>query len=243
MNVRDVMTRDVVTVTRETPLIEVARLLGERRISGIPVMADGVCVGVVSEADLLAKQLSRTGSHTALDWIFGVRPDPEEARRRAARTAAEAMSAPPLTISPQRPLRDAAALMVDRGVNRLPVIDDGRLVGIVTRADLVRAYLHLDEEIGDSIREKVLRTTMWLEPADFTVDVSEGRVRISGRVDRRSTAQIVQRLIGLVDGVVHVDGSISWELDDTRLAEPLETESEPGAASLADRDARQPLHR
>lgn len=245
MNVADVMTRDVVHVAPDAPLREVAQLLSERRISGVPVVDEaGTCVGVVSEADLLPKQLSRGPSQRLpLEWILGDRHDPEEQRRRAATTAAQAMSSPAVTIGPDRPLREAAGLMVERDVTRLPVVSEGALVGILTRADLVRAYLGLDEEIRRTVREHVLRTTMWLDPTRFSVDVRDGRVTVGGHVDRRSTARIITRLIGVVDGVVEVTSGIGWDFDDSHIGPPLETEPEPGAASIAARSVPQPIHR
>lgn len=244
MKVKDVMTSDVISVSPQTPLREVARILSDSRISGVPVVDEaGACIGVVSEGDLLAKQVSQPTSRRPLEWIFGERRDPEEARRRAATTAAEAMSSPVVTIDVDRPLRGAAALMVERDVNRLPVLADGKLVGIVSRADLVRAYLRQDDEILAAVRDDVLRRTMWLDPSDFDVSVRDGAVRVTGQVDRRSTARIVERLIGLVDGVVHVESGIGWEFDDSHLEPTAEAEPEPGAVSLAARDRPPPLHR
>jgi len=245
MQVRDVMTDAVVSVGRGTQLRDIARLLAAHRISGVPVVdEDDACVGVVSEGDLLVKHASRAqASRQPLDWIFGERRDPDEARRRGATIAEEAMTSPPIIIGPDRPIREAATLMVDHGVNRLPVVDSGRLVGIVSRADLVRAYLRLDEEIVRLVREDVLRRTMWLDPADFEVTANEGIVGILGSVDRRSTAQIVVRLIGVVEGVVRVESELTWEVDDTRLEPAGETEHEPGSASVTARERPQPLHR
>jgi CBS domain-containing protein len=244
MKVRDVMTRSVITVPPEMSLREVARLLTEHQISGVPVVdASGAILGVVSEADLLVKQLSRPVSHRPLDWIIGERHDPDELRRHAATTAAESMTSPAVSIDADRPLREAAAVMVDRSVNRLPVISDGRLVGIVTRADLVRAYLRLDQEIVHAITDEVIRRTMWLDPGAFAIEVHDGIVGIEGAVDRRSTARILEKLIGLVDGVAHVEAHLTWELDDTGLQPPGEVEHEPGAASVTARERPQPLHR
>lgn len=245
MNVSDVMTRGAISVSPQTPLRDVARLLTDQRISGVPVVdADGRCVGVVSEADLLAKQLSRPLSRRLpLEWLLGESHDPEELRRRAATTAAEAMTSPAVTIADDRPLREAAALMVDRGINRLPVVADGRLVGMLSRADLVRAYLRLDDEIEHAVRDEVIRHTMWLDPGSFDIDVREGIVRIRGQVDRRSTARILEKLIGLVDGVSAVEASINWELDDSNLRSSFETEPEPGAASVTARRRPPSLHR
>jgi CBS domain-containing protein len=244
MRVSDVMSRTLLSVPPDMPLRDVARLLNEHQISGVPVIDDGVCVGVVSEADLLVKQLGRPLSRRLpIEWIIGERHDPNELRRRAATTAREAMTSPAVTISADRPLREAAAIMVDRGVNRLPVVAEGRVIGIITRSDLVRAYLRLDAEILRVVREEILRGTMWLDPDALDVTVREGIVYLSGTVDRRSTARIIEKLVGLVDGVSHVICSLTWELDD-RAAEPAgETEREPGAASVTHREHPQPMHR
>ena len=244
MKVRDVMTREVTTVPPEMRLRDLAHILSERRISGVPVVdRDGAVIGVVSEADLLVKQLSRPVSRRLpLEWILGERHDPDELRRRAATVVEEAMSSPAITIEADRPLREAAALMVDRNVNRLPVIEDGRLVGIVSRADLVHAYLRLDDDIATAVADRVMRETMWLDPGAFEIDVREGVVRIGGSVDRRTTAGIIERLIGITDGVVEVQSALTWEWDDT-LVEPAEADRERGAASVVARDEPQPIHR
>lgn len=245
MKVRDVMTREVISVAPEAPLRDVARLLCEHRISGVPVVdAEGACIGVVSEADLLLKQVSRQQpARLSLEWFLSPPPDPDELRRRKAATAAAAMTSPALTIEADRPLREAASLMVDRGVNRLPVVSGTALVGMITRADLVRAYLGSDNEIGRAVREDLLRHTMWLDPADFDISVGEGVVRIAGRVDRRSTAGIVGRLIGLIDGVTEVRNAMTWQVDDTTFEPAGEAEREPGAASIIQRGRQQPMHR
>jgi predicted transcriptional regulator len=151
------------------------------------------------------------------------------------------MSSPAITIRPEASVHEAAALMVDSDVNRLPVVADGAMVGIVTRADLVRAYLRQDADIAFAVRERVLRRTMWLDPADFEIDVHDGIVRISGTVDRSSTAGIIERLIGLCDGVVGVRSNIGCRIDDSHL-EPAPQDPEPGAASIAARERPQAMH-
>lgn len=244
MRVSDVMTPSVVSVPPDMPLRDVARLLQEHRISGVPVVDEGACIGVVSEADLLVKQLGRSVSRRMpIEWILGEHHDPEELRRRAATTAREAMTSPAVTITEERPVREAAALMVDRKVNRLPVTRDGHLVGILTRSDLVRAYLRLDAEILRIVREEILRGTMWLDPDSLHVNVREAIVYLDGSVDRRSTARIIEKLVGLVDGVGRVVSSLTWELDDTGVPPASESEAEPGAASVTRREPLQPMHR
>lgn len=238
MNVRDVMTRKVVSVRSDTPLKEVARSLAEYGISGVPVVDEvGRVLGVVSEADLLLKEQDPPRSGRSIfAWLF----DREETRRIEAKlhatTAGEAMSAPPITVDAARSVREAAALMTRHRINRLPVLDDGRLAGIVTRADLVGTFLVPDGELRDRITRDVLRDTMWLEPGEVAVSVTEGVVRLEGTVDRRSTATILERLVGQHDGVVGVDSALAWELDDRAIGPVGDLDSEPTAASVTARE-------
>jgi CBS domain-containing protein len=243
MKVRDVMTRQVLTARPEMSLRDLALLLSEHRISGMPVLdGSGSVVGIVSEADILAKERGPAPAHSSgLSWIFGERVAPDELRRHAATTVGQAMTTPAITIDQDRPLREAAALMLDRGVNRLPVTANGLLVGILTRADLVRAYICRDNEALDAIRDQVIRRTMWLDPDDMVIEVREGIARIAGTVDRPSTAAIIERLTALVDGVDLVVNDLRWELDDSDLPPAGEADHEPGAASLVARERPRPL--
>ena len=227
------MTREVVTVAPGTPLREVARTLAERGISGAPVVdASGELIGVISEGDFLVKERGRSGRRPSRMFaLFGGGSEDSEQRRLSAETAVQAMSAPPVTIEEDRTLRETAALMIDRGVNRLPVMRDGRIVGIVTRADLVRAYMRRDDVTLRVIRDEILRDAMWVDPDALDVEVHEGHVRLAGTVDRRSTATIIQKLIGLVEGVDHVESFLTWDLDDTHLPS-APADREPGAASM-----------
>lgn len=217
MKIADVMTHPVVTVRRDAPLKDVARLLIEHGISGVPVAdADGAVVGVVSEADFLVKgQGAAKVRHRPLARLLG---ESSETRHQlevvAARTAEEAMSAPAVTIESGRPIHEAAAIMTSRRINRLPVVDGGRLVGIVTRADLLRAYLRTDEELADTIRNDVLLRILWLDPAGFDVSVHSGEAAIRGRVERRSTSEIIEETVRMVPGIVALDVQIPWAIDD-----------------------------
>lgn len=223
LTIRDVMTRPAMTVHFRTPLKDVARLLVEHRISGLPVTDDdGRVIGVISEADLLQKEQGADKvAHRHLARLLG---ETEETRNQlakvAARTAGEAMSSPAITIDVDRSLTEAAALMIRRGVNRLPVIDEGTLVGVVSRADLVRAYVRSDEELANVVRDEVLHRTMWLNPRVFDVIVTDGIVRITGSVERRSTATVIERITALIPGVVAVVSEIHWETDDRDVVAP-----------------------
>jgi CBS domain-containing protein len=243
MKVRDVMTRQVVTARPEMTLRDLALLLSEHRISGMPVVdGAGTILGIVSEADILAKERGPAPAHGAgLSWMFGQRTAPDELRHHAATTVGQAMTTPAICIDHDRPLREAAALMLDRNVNRLPVLENGLLVGILTRADLVRAYIRRDDEAREAIRDEVLRKTLWLDPDDMRIEVHEGIARLAGTVDRRSTAAIIERLVRLVDGVDQVESELGWELDDSEIEASEAVEREPGAASLAARERPRPL--
>ncbi len=213
VRVGDVMTRDVVSVTPDIPLKDVAAMLVERGISGLPVCGpDGVVVGVLSEADLLVKQggsPERSGGLFA--WLVETASAPDLAKLRA-HTAGEAMTAPAITVETASPVSEAARTMVSLGVNRLPVVEDGRLVGIVTRADLVRLFTRSDEEIARDIRQDVVKR-LWIAPERVEVDVEQGEVVLRGEVDTEVEAALLEKRIPLVAGVVGVRSELSWAVD------------------------------
>jgi len=222
--VRDVMTTPVLTVRPDTPLKDVARLLVDHAISGVPVVdEDGHVEGLISETDFLIKESGRGAiHHRPLGRFLGESAAAEaELARVHAVAAREAMTAPAVVIDPDRPLREAAELMVARHINRLPVVDAaGRLVGIVSRADIVRTFARPDAELERTIRDHVVVETLGLEPADVALAVAEGVVRVRGTLDRRSTAEILERLIRQVDGVVAVEPDLAWQLDDSAIEAP-----------------------
>ena len=213
VRVGDVMTRDVVSVTPETPLKDVAAVLVERGVSGLPVCdADGAVVGVLSEADLLVKQggsPQRPGGLFA--WLVETSSAPDLAKLRA-RTAGEAMTAPAITVPAGSSVSEAARTMVSLGVNRLPVVEDGRLVGIVSRADLVRLFTRSDEEIARDIRQDVVKR-LWIAPERIEVEVEQGEVVLRGEAETEVEAELLLKRIPLVAGVVGVRSELSWAVD------------------------------
>ncbi|HXQ86241.1 MAG: CBS domain-containing protein [Gaiella sp.] len=213
VRVGHVMTRDVVSVTPDTPLKDVAAALVERGISGLPVCdADGAVVGVLSEADLLVKQggsPERSGGLFA--WLVETASAPDLAKLRA-HTAGEAMTSPAVTVETASPVSEAARTMVSLGVNRLPVVEDGRLVGIVTRADLVRLFTRSDEEIARDIRQDVVKR-LWIAPERIEIEVEQGEVVLRGEVDTEVEAGLLEKRIPLVAGVVGVRSELSWAVD------------------------------
>src|SRR5262249_15530813 len=187
MKISDVMTTDVVTVTPDTTLKKAAGLMLERGISGLPVVEAEELVGVVSETDILYKEHTRPDRQGLVDWVMHYGEDPPEAKL-AARLVGDSMTVPAVTVPPGRSVADAATMMLDLGLNRLPVVDGDQLVGIVTRADLVRAFARADDEIERAIREDVILHTLWSEPSAISVQVEDGEVVIAGRVDSEQLA-------------------------------------------------------
>jgi len=217
MKIADVMARDVTTVSPETSLKDVARTLAEAGFSGLPVVsAEGEVLGVVSEADILVKERAperRRGG--ILGWLL----EPSDAEAQAkleARTAGEAMTSPAITVESTEPVSRAAALMVERGVNRLPVVEDGKLVGIVTRADLVRAFVRDDALIAREIRDDVVLRQFWIDPESLAVSVTNGEVSLRGQVEKRSIAELLASFVERVPGVVAVDSQLTWREDDRK---------------------------
>jgi CBS domain-containing protein len=209
MRVDQLMTKNVITVTPETPLRDVAALLAQKGISGVPVVENDQLVGVVSEADLLVKEAGPgVRPSRVLDWLL--LPDYTEREAKfAARTAGEAMTSPAQTIPDYASVATAAARMSEERVNRLPVLKDGKLVGILTRADVIRAFTRRDDEIAEEIREDVIGRGFWEPPDAVTVEVDQGEVVLSGTVQSHAVASGIPRAVLRVPGVVSVESTLT----------------------------------
>jgi CBS-domain-containing membrane protein len=207
IEVGDVMTRDVVSVPRGMSLKDAGRLLVEHRISGVPVVdGDARVLGVLSTADVLPKEVGGVP--------YGRRAVNVGAKLEAV-TVGQAMTAPALTIEPQRPISSAAGLMLEYDVARLPVVFDGNLVGIVTRTDLIRAFVRSDADVAREIREEVARLRM--EDDAVSVAVDDGAVTLAGRVDNGPDAEALTLFAKRVPGVVSVDCELTWSDTDPDL--------------------------
>jgi CBS domain-containing protein len=211
MKVQDVMTKDVRTVRSTTPIKEAAAILADLRISGLPVVdAEGRVLGVLSEGDILFKESGLSEKPSVFSWLIAI-PNAGIDLKLAATTAGEAMSAPALTIGPRRSVSEAATTMIEQSVNRLPVVNEqGELVGIVTRADLVRAFVRSDDEVAREIREDVIRRTLWIDTEAIQVEVEDGEVRLSGEVETKSDAELIPAYVQKVPGVVSVLSKLRW---------------------------------
>ncbi len=215
-----VMNRDVVKTLPEASFKEVADLLARHAISGVPVVdRDDQVLGVVSETDLMYRQAGQDDAPRR--WYVTRRRSKSARTARAkagARTARNLMTSPAVTVGPRQTVTEAARTMAAQHVERLPVIDEeGRLMGIVTRSDLLAVFRRPDEEIRDEIIEDVLVRTLWLAPHTIGVSVQDGVVTLTGKLQRRSEVPIAVRLAGRVDGVVSVTDHLGYQEDDSHL--------------------------
>jgi CBS domain-containing protein len=195
--VRELMSDAVVRVQRGTPFKEIAHLLQEYDITAVPVVdADDRPVGVVSEADLLQKILGGA-PEDALDPL----------RAKASATdAAGLMTSPAVCAREDWSVVDAARMMARHGIKRLLVVDEtDRLIGVVSRSDLLRVFLRKDREIRTEIIEETLVRTFGLAPSTVQVDVAHGHVVLSGRLPERVSVSALEDMCRHVDGVVAVE--------------------------------------
>lgn len=216
LTARDLMTPDVVSVPPETPVLAMARLLSERGISAVPVIDKaGAVAGVVTEADLI-RRLAGEEDRPA-GWFRNMFGDPDRQADRFARThgvtAADIMSQNVVSVEPGATAAHVASLMEEKGIRRVLVLEEGRLRGIVSRADLLRALLAPPQPEGglsdDRIRRAVLAAMQkesWSEPFYTLVDVRDGVVEFHGfaRSDKvmrglRVLAENVPGVTGVVD--------------------------------------------
>ncbi|MFD9890885.1 CBS domain-containing protein [Amycolatopsis sp. NPDC059027] len=209
------MTTKVYAVDEDTPVKEIARILVDHKVSALPVLGEQRQVaGVVSEADLVLKQAG-AASPAGLAPLFG-------RTRTTGRVASEVMSAPAVTVSQDAQVIHAARLMVGHRMKRLPVVDGrGRLVGIVSRSDLVPAFVRTDEELHEEIVHGVLAEALSVAgpPDGVAVRVIDGVAELRGVVRRRSLVPLVVALVRRVPGVVDVTEELSYTWDDTVGAE------------------------
>jgi CBS domain-containing protein len=218
--VADVMSGSVVAVRPAGGFKEIVTLMRQHNVSAVPVVdtSDQV-IGIVSEADLLLKEIPVEESATASLLATGRRG---ERARAAGVTAADLMTSPVATIRGSAPVTDAARLMHDQRIKRLPVVDpDGRLIGIVSRIDVLSVFDRPDGQLRDELRDDVIRGRFRLDPAAFDVEVSSGIVTVSGLVSRRETA------MRLLDAIQHSDGVVDVR---NQLSYPREDQPEPTAA-------------
>jgi CBS domain-containing protein len=212
--VKDLMTTQVVTVTPQTPFKEIVARLADHRVSALPVVDDdGLVLGVVSEADLLLKEeFPDPDQDTPLFWTKRRRRERDKA---AASTARDLMTVAVVAISPDATAAEAARRLHTAKVKRLPVVDErGRLVGILSRGDLLKVFSRSDQAIRREILDEVIVGEFMMDPDRFFIQVHDGVVILEGRVERLSLLPWVVRAVHSVEGVVRVEDRLAYDLDD-----------------------------
>ncbi len=209
--VKDVMSAQIVAVRRDATFKEMAATLRQYRVSGFPVVDDaGKVIGVVSEADLLAKEALADGQPEAPGRIASM-VHHKEVRKADGVTAGELMTHPAVTVRPGDSAEHAARLMYSLQVKRLPVVDaGGYLVGIVSRADVLSVFDRPDADILAEITDEVILHRFLLDPALFTVDIADGVVTVKGAPETASLGHKVVDAIRHVQGVVAVRDQLAY---------------------------------
>ncbi|MBC9715911.1 CBS domain-containing protein [Streptomyces sp. TRM66268-LWL] len=213
--VSDVMTHTAIAVGRDASFKDIVELLGEWKVSALPVLeGEGRVIGVVSEADLLPKEEFRTAGLC----LHESRRRLADLEKAGAMTAGELMSSPAVTVHADATLAEAARIMVRRRVKRLPVVDGvGLLQGVVSRSDLLKVFLRPDEEIADEVRRTVIARIPAV--AEVRADVDEGVVKLYGLPRDTSLIPVLARAVRAVEGVIDV--RIDFGHDDHRRADQL----------------------
>jgi CBS domain-containing protein len=201
--VGDVMTRRVVALDHKATFKDIVKAMRQWKVSALPVVEEGNrVVGVVSEADLLRKQEVRDGE----PGRYAPPESPAGLEKAGAVTAGELMTAPAVTVRADATLAQAARTMARSRVKRLPVVgDEGTLLGIVSRSDLLKVFLRDDEDIAEEVRGEIVARLFPATPTPVRVEVHDGVVRLTGRVRDTALVPVAARLVRGVEGVVDVD--------------------------------------
>ncbi|MEX2252179.1 MAG: CBS domain-containing protein [Acidimicrobiia bacterium] len=216
MKLRDLMTRDVITVGPDASLKEAARRMLEGGVSGLPVtQGDGSLVGIITEADFVRTEADRRRKTSAglLGFIYKEVELPSQER-----LVGDVMSTNLIVLGPEADHAEAARMMQSGGVKRIPVVgEDGRVVGLVSRSDILRVFARTDQEILEEIQGHLIGKVLWIDPKRVEIRSTEGNVVLRGRLETRSDAELLAKLTARVDGVVSVANHLDFETDNTKL--------------------------
>jgi CBS-domain-containing membrane protein len=223
MKATDVMTTNVITVRPDTPVATIAEVLLANRISAVPVVNDkNVLVGIVSEGDLIHRVEAGTERHRSwwLELLTGKETLAHEFVMSHARKAADVMTRPVISVQPDTPLGEIAALLEKHRIKRVPVASNGKIVGIVSRANLIQALVNLnraktettvdDLALHSNILEQ-LRSKPWVDPSKISVLVNNGSVELWGIVDSETEKNAIRVVVEVTSGVRQVANKLVVE--------------------------------
>jgi CBS-domain-containing membrane protein len=221
MKAQDIMTREVATARPETSVREIAGLMMEKNLSGVPVVTDdGVIVGIVSEGDLLHR--AEVGTERKHKWWFRFFADSDAAAREYAKahglSARDVMSRYVISVGDDADLRDVADILDSHRIRRVPVLHDGRLVGIISRRDLVRALTQVQAssaplKLDNAALHKTLRdrfkSQSWFNDTYINVAVNDGVVELWGLVVSADQHRALRTLVEETPGVRRVEDRLA----------------------------------
>lgn len=214
MFVADVMTRDPATVAPDTSLRDAAAVLLDQGVSGLPVTDDeGRLVGIITEADFVAAEAERgdSGRHRILAALLGR----EHSALGSAERVGDVMARSVETVHETDTVAAVAHAMLRHKVKRLPVVDrTGKLVGIVSRADVVKSFVREDVSIVADVETLLANRVIIVEPGAVTVTSNGGVVGLEGEVETRSEAEALAEIVAHLDGVLRVENRLRWKVDD-----------------------------
>jgi CBS-domain-containing membrane protein len=223
MKAADVMATNVITVRLDTPVATIAEVLLANRISAVPVVNDkNVLVGIVSEGDLIHRVEAGTERHRSwwLELLTGKETLAHEFVMSHARKAADVMTRPVISVQPDTPLGDIAALLEKHRIKRVPVASNGKIVGIVSRANLIQALVNLnrakteasvdDMTLHGNILEQ-LRSKPWVDPSTISILVNNGSVELWGIVDSETEKNAIRVAVEVMPGVRQVANKLVVE--------------------------------
>ncbi|HYM91028.1 MAG TPA: CBS domain-containing protein [bacterium] len=218
---REIMSSPVVTVSPDTPFREIVAIMLQHKISGLPVVDEtGLLRGIVTEADLLLKEEVPQAQPALIPWhgaSLRLERIVDRHRKAEGKTAGELMTENVVTAEEDTSVHRLAHLMLARNVNRIPIVRNGLVVGIVTRADILKLFTRSTQTLLAAVRE-VLAHDLWIDPTKLAITCQDGLITIAGEVDRRSDRDLVVRWIKTIDGVVGVDADrLEFRIDDQAL--------------------------
>jgi CBS domain-containing protein len=210
------MTSDLITVDPDAPLKEAARRMIEFGVSGLPVTTEsGTLIGVITEADFVKTEADRSPNRRRrlLTWFAN-----DKNIRETERLVRDAMTDDVIVLGPEIDHVEAARVMTKAGIKRIPITgDDGELMGVVSRSDIVQVFARADAEIIDEIVNIVMRDVLWIDPRRVRVICEEGNVILSGQTANRSDAELLVTMTRRLDGVISVRNGLTWEIDNTKF--------------------------
>jgi CBS-domain-containing membrane protein len=214
MKLQNLMTTDVLTIGPDASLKEAARRMIEAGVSGLPVTDDDAnLVGIITEADFVKTEADRRKKRRA--GLLRLLTDRSEdwSEERLVR---DVMTEDVLTLEAGTDHAEAARLMKSARIKRIPVVEEGRLVGLVSRTDMLKAFARTDQEILDEIENHVMREILWVDPRKVTAGCTDGNVKLSGQLETKTDASLLVELTKRLDGVVSVSDHLSFEVDNTK---------------------------